>query len=57
VVQESFVHQGNSNLGRQRAPRGKAWGPIVGEGGPRHALLRSAAPVLLLSAPHLRSFA
>jgi hypothetical protein len=57
VVQVGSVHQVNSTLGRQRSRGGKAWGLVIGEGGLRLACLRSAAPVLLLSAPLLKSFA
>jgi hypothetical protein len=38
-VEEGSVHQGNSTLGRQWARGGRAWGPIVGEGGLRLSFL------------------
>jgi hypothetical protein len=57
VVQEGSVHQGNSILGRLRPHGGKARGFVTSDRGLRPACLRSTAPVLLLSAPLLKSFA
>jgi hypothetical protein len=57
VVQEGFVHQGNSTLRRLSSHGGKAWGPVAGGGDLRPAFLRSAVLVLLLFVPHLGSLA
>jgi hypothetical protein len=50
----SFI---KSTLGRQPTRGGKANDSVTSGGGPRPAFMRSAVSVLLLSVPHLRSFA